>query len=48
MGHRVGVSSLLVVLFSRFSLGTLPFTFTLFTIILFFSVWVIFCIFLPF
>jgi len=44
MDHRVGVSSLLVVLFSRVSLRTLPFT-LLFTIILFFIVWVIFCIF---
>jgi len=45
MDHRVGVSSSLVVLFSRFSLRTLPFTLLLFTIILFFTVWVIFCIF---
>lgn len=44
MDHRVGVSSLLVVLFSRFSLRTLPFI-LLFMIILFFTVWVIFCIF---
>ena len=48
MGHRVVGSSLPVVLFSRLSLCTLPFTLLLFTIILFFTVWVIFCIFFLF
>jgi len=41
MGHRVGVSSILVVLFLGFILFTLPFAILLFTIILFFTVWVI-------